>query len=65
MDMNISLSNTEQMQQVIHVSVTEAEICLPCSQQHHPEHMGFLTTIISQIIFYFSPNAEFFKDRHW
>lgn len=62
MDINISLSNMGHMQQVIHVSITEGEIS--AMQSMALSRIYGIPNHNYQLISYFSPNTEFFKDRH-
>ena len=63
MDINISLSNMEYMQQVIHASITGRN--LSAMQSMALSKIYGIPNHNYKLISYFSPNTEFFKDRHW
>ena len=62
MDINISLSNMEYMQQVIHASITGRN--LSAMQSMALSKIYGIPNHNYKLISYFSPNTEFFKDRH-
>lgn len=63
MDINISLSNMGYMQQVIHASITGRN--LSAMQSMALSKIYGIPNHNYKLISYFSPNTEFFKDRHW